>query len=186
MSSISHALQLTAPMPLGRKWAWFLALGIVFIGLGGIAIGNLVLATLVTVYYIGLLMIIAGAAQFLHAFGVRIMDGFFFWLLGSLLYFMAGIAALVNPLLASFVLTLLLGLLAAASGLSRIWVGLHAKARHGWGCIVASGVVTTIAGTIFLLGWPADSVWLLGMVLSIDLIAQGCAMVGLAARLRLA
>jgi uncharacterized membrane protein HdeD (DUF308 family) len=79
-----------------------------------------------------------------------------------------------------------LGLLAASSGLSRIWLSLHARARHGWGWIAASGMVTILTGLVFLLGWPVDSLWLLGLVLAIDLIFQGCALLGLAARLRTA
>jgi len=168
------------------KWAWFLALGITFIGLGSIAIGNLVLATIATVYYVGILMTIAGVVQLFHAFSIRTLNGFFFWLLGCVLYLAAGVMTLMNPLLASFVLTLLLGLLAAASGLSRIWLSFHVKTRHGWGWIVASGVVTTLTGLVFLLGWPVNSLWLLGLVLAIDLIFQGCALVGLAAKLRTA
>jgi uncharacterized membrane protein HdeD (DUF308 family) len=38
---------------------------------------------------------------------------------------------------------------------------------------VASGVVSVLAGVVFVLGWPVNSLWLLGMVLAIDLTFQG-------------
>lgn len=38
---------------------------------------------------------------------------------------------------------------------------------------MASGVLTTLVGIIFLLGWPVNSLWLLGVVLAIDLIFHG-------------
>jgi uncharacterized membrane protein HdeD (DUF308 family) len=107
MTSTYQGIKFTTPAAKMRaKWAWFLALGITFIGLGAIAIGNLVLATIVTVYYVGMLMTIAGAVQLFHAFSIRTLNGFFFWLFGCVLYLVAGIMTLMNPLLASFVLTL--------------------------------------------------------------------------------
>ncbi|KRE89006.1 hypothetical protein ASG87_05500 [Frateuria sp. Soil773] len=181
-----HPESMSAAARMRARWAWLFALGIVLIGLGILAFANMVLATIATVYYVGLLMTVAGAIQLLHAIGARNLGGFFYWLSGCVLYLVAGITALMNPLLASFILTLLLGLFAAASGLSRIWLGFRAKARHGWGWIVASGLVTAIVGLIFIFGWPVNSLWLLGMVLAVDLSFQGCALAGLAIRLRTA
>lgn len=89
-----------------------------------------------------------------------------------------------NPVLASSVLTLLLALSTAASGIVRIWLGAGTMPERGWGWIVASGVLSTVVGLIFLIGWPVDSAWLLGLVLCIDLIFQGCALVGLGLRAR--
>lgn len=168
------------------KWVWFVLLGLLFIVLGGLAIGNLLLATIVTVYYVGAFMIVAGVLQFVQSFRVTSWGGFAFWALSGLLYAGAGVVTFVNPLLASFFLTLLLALFTIASGVTRLWLGFRTKQEHGWGWIIASGVVTTIAGLIFLLGWPVNSLWLLGSVLAIDLIFQGCALVGLGWRFRAA
>ncbi len=44
-------------------WGWFLVLVAVFVILGLIASSHLLLATLVTVYYLGASMILAGALQ---------------------------------------------------------------------------------------------------------------------------
>jgi uncharacterized membrane protein HdeD (DUF308 family) len=34
-------------------------------------------------------------------------------------------------------------------------------------------IVSVLAGIVFLLGWPADSAYLLGIVLAVDLTFQG-------------
>jgi uncharacterized membrane protein HdeD (DUF308 family) len=68
----------------------------------------------------------------------------------------------------------------------RLWLGFQAQSEHGWGWIIASGIVTTLAGLIFVLGWPVNSLWLLGLVLSIDLVFQGLTLIGLSLRLRTA
>jgi uncharacterized membrane protein HdeD (DUF308 family) len=168
------------------KWGWFVGLGLVFIVLGAVAAGNLFLATIVTVYYVSALMIVAGIIQVVQSFRVKTWGGFLLWMLSGVLYAAAGLVTSMNPLLASFLLTLMLALLTLASGAARLWLGFQARADHGWGWIIASGVVTTIAGLVFLLGWPVNSLWLLGLLLAIDLVFQGCALVGLGLRFRAA
>ncbi|AEW19697.1 DUF308 domain-containing protein [Brucella abortus] len=59
------------PHELSSKWGWFVALGVALLILGGIAFGNLFLATVVSVYYVGLMMLIAGIIEIIHAFGVK-------------------------------------------------------------------------------------------------------------------
>jgi uncharacterized membrane protein HdeD (DUF308 family) len=166
------------------KWGWFVALGILFIVLAAVAAGNLFLTTIATVYYVGASMIVAGVVQIVQSFRVKTWAGFLLWMLSGGLYALAGVMTFMNPLLASFVFTLMFALLALASGAARLWLGFQGKTEHGWGWIIASGVVTMVAGLIFLLGWPIDSLWLLGLLLSIDLAFQGCALIGLGLRFR--
>ena len=166
-----------------KKWGWFLLLGVVFIALGAIAAGDLFYATIAAVFYVGILMTMAGTLQVLHAFRVRTWGGFFLWLASGLLYAIAGACAFSNPALASMILTLLLAVLTLLSGSLRLLIGISARSTQGWGWIIASGVVTALAGVIFLIGWPVDSIWLLGMLLAIDLIFQGMTLIGFACQL---
>jgi len=166
-----------------KRWGWFLLLGVVFIALGAIAAGDLFYATIAAVFYVGILMTIAGALQVLHAFRVRTWGGFLLWLVSGLLYAVAGTCAFANPALASLILTLLLAVLTLSSGVLRLLIGIRAKPTKGWGWIIASGVVTALAGLVFLIGWPVNSIWLLGLLLAIDLIFQGMTLIGFACQL---
>jgi uncharacterized membrane protein HdeD (DUF308 family) len=85
---------------LRSRWGWFVALGIVLLVLGFLAFGNLVIATVASVLYVGALMAVGAVAQIIHAFRVKRWGGFFFWLLSGLLYGAAGILAFLNPALA--------------------------------------------------------------------------------------
>src|SRR4051794_37000460 len=89
------------------KWGWFVVLGVVLLILGGIAFGNLFIATVASVYVVGWLMLMAGVVEIVHAFGVRTWSRFFYWLLSGVLYAVAGFFAFDNPVLASTVLTFL-------------------------------------------------------------------------------
>ena len=60
-----------------------------------------------------------------------------------------------------------------ASGVLRVWVGYGHRPEPGWGWIVAAGVISALAGLIIAMGWPVNSLWVLGLFLAIDLIFQG-------------
>jgi len=155
------------------KWGWFVVLGILLLIFGIVALYNLVAATVASVYLIGILMLIGGIVEIIHSFTVRTWGSFFVWLLSGILYGIAGILALYNPLLASVALTLLLALALIVSGLLRLWVGFTDRSASGWGWIVATGIVSIIVGLIIASHWPWNSLWVLGLVLVIDLLFQG-------------
>ncbi|AUX75565.1 HdeD family acid-resistance protein [Sinorhizobium fredii] len=168
--------------PSGRqtvagKWGWFVALGVLLIMAGGIAFGNLLMATVASVYYVGLIMLIGGLLNLAQAYQVKDWGGFLFWVLSGGLYAAAGLFAFVNPLLASSILTILMAMALIVAGAFRIWVGFRLSPLSGWGWIVIGGLVTLIAGLVIAAGWPVDSLWILGLFLAVDLVMQGLALI---------
>ncbi|MGN6142154.1 MAG: HdeD family acid-resistance protein [Mesorhizobium sp.] len=155
------------------KWGWFIALGVLLLIFGGIAFGNLFIATVASVYMIGWLMLFAGAIEIVHSFGVKTWGRFFYWFLSGLLYAVAGFFAFYNPLLASAAFTFLLAVALIAAGLLRAWVGYQHWSEKGSGWIVTAGVVTALAGLVIAMHWPVNSLWVLGLFLAIDLVFQG-------------
>ena len=83
-------------------------------------------------------------------------------------------------------LNVFVAIVLVASGLMRIWIGIKERPGNNWGWIVAAGVVTLILGIIVALGWPVNSLWVLGLFLAVDLIFQGWSFIafGLALRSR--
>lgn len=169
---------------LRHRWGWFVALGIALILLGTMAFLNTLVATVASVYTVGLLMLIAAAIQIAQAFSVKSWSSFFWWVLGGVIYALAGLAALINPLLASAFLTLFLAAALVASGVARIGVGFQSRPAHNWGWMVLSGLLTLLAGVIIAIGWPFNSLWVLGMFLAIDLVFQGWATIALGLALK--
>ena len=167
-----------------NKWGWFVALGILLLICGGIALGNLFLATVASVYYVGMLMLIGGIVHLAHAFQVRGWEHILFWVLSGLLYTIAGVLAFANPLLASEALTLFLAIALLIAGTFRVWVGRKLKPERGWVWIVISGLATAAAGIAIAVGWPVNSLWILGLFLALDLIFQGWTLVAFGLVLR--
>jgi uncharacterized membrane protein HdeD (DUF308 family) len=172
-----NALDERALSHVNAKWGWFVALGVLLLACSFIAFGNLFVATVVSVYYVGMLMLIGGIVYLVHAFQVRTWEHILTWTLSGLLYTLAGIFAFLNPILASAVLTLLLAVTLVVAGVLRIWVGRRLKSSRGWGWILFGGIVTVLAGVVVALGWPVNSLWILGLFLAIDLCFQGWTLV---------
>lgn len=167
-----------------RRSFWFVLLGVIVLIAGVIAAANLLFATLISVLYVGALMLVGGVVEIIHAFGVRTWGGFFLWLLTGILYAIAGILTFYNPLLASAVLTLLIAASLVAAGVVRIGAGISQRRSSGWGWMVAAGVVTLIVGILIMLRWPVNSLWVLGIFLAIDLMFQGWSYIGYGLGLR--
>lgn len=163
----------TAIHALGRKWSWFVALGVGELILGGVASANLMAANFASVLVIGAAMVVAGIFQILHAVTVHGLRGIIFWLLGGIVYAGAGAIVLYDPLFASLTLSLTIGVFLAVVGVMRVWAGFHARPMAGWRWIVAAGMLTFGVGIVIVALWPSIGLWLLGAVLTVDLIFQG-------------
>jgi uncharacterized membrane protein HdeD (DUF308 family) len=169
---------------LRAKWGWILALGVVYVVAGFIALGSVVAATVATVYVVGIMMIIAGVVEVFSAFQVKSWGRFIFWLLLGALYIVAGFLAFDNPLLTAVWLTLFLGAALVASGIVRIYLGFSMRTGSPWVWIVISGLITLLLGVIILVHWPVSSLWTLGIFLGVDLVFAGASWIGLALGLR--
>ena len=117
------------------KWGWFLVLGIILLVVGIIAAFTLPFATEAVAIYIGIMMLVGGIVQIIHAFGVKSWGRFFYWLLAGILYTFGGIVCLVQPVLAAAVFTFLLGFLLVVAGVIRVVIGFGLPIRYGfWDC----------------------------------------------------
>jgi uncharacterized membrane protein HdeD (DUF308 family) len=177
MTSTTGPTQPFAPSsglaPLRAKRGWIIALGIVYVIAGLIALGSIVTATIATVFVVGIMMLIAGVAEVFHAFQIKTWGRFLLWLLLGALYIVAGFLTFDNPLLAAALLTLLLGVSLIASGIMRIVLAFSMKEGMPWIWVVVSGVITLLLGLIILAHWPVSSLYILGLFLGIDLVFAG-------------
>lgn len=155
------------------NWGWFVVLGIAFIILGFVALAHVLIFNLAAVIYVGAFIAVAGVVQAIHAFRVKGWGQFFYWLLAGVLYVVAGALIMSNPLLGAGVLTLLIGVALAVEGIFRIVAGFGSQSGKGWGWIVLSGVVTLLLGLVIIARWPVNSVYIIGLFFSVDLIVNG-------------
>ena len=111
--------------PLRAKSGWILALGIVYLIAGLVALSSVAMATVVSVFLVGIMMLVAGIAEVFNALQVKSWGKFILWLLLGGLYILAGVLTFENPLFAAKLLTLFLGASLIASGITKIVLFAH-------------------------------------------------------------
>lgn len=157
---------------LQRRWGWVLALGILLVILGMIALGASVVATLASVIFFGWLLIFAGILQSAHAFGIRQWGGFFADLLFGLLYIVVGLMMILHPAAAAIELTLLIALFLFIGGIFRIALAASIRFHHAmW--LVIHGVINILLGILIWRQWPLSGLWVIGLFLGIDMLFNG-------------
>ena len=112
---------------LHRRWSLFFALGLASVVIGLLAITFANIATMAKVMVFGVLLLIAGAAELIHAFAGRSGRGFALHLLAAGLYLLLGLFMLEDPVRAAAVLTLLLAAGFIVGGVLRIAFSLGAS-----------------------------------------------------------
>lgn len=158
---------------LGRNWLWLLVLGILSAILGVVGLGMTFFLTLASVLYFGVLMMIAGVVQIVHAVKCSGWKSVISHVLIGLLYVVAGLMVVARPLLASVVLTWTLACILIAVGVLRLVMAIQHRALQGWAWTFVAGVATVLLGLMILARWPTDALWVIGLFLAVELIING-------------
>ena len=165
-------LQLTDLEEFRRNANWFLALGIILIILGTVALGRSIFVTLASMVFLGWLLVIGGVIEAMQAFWQRQWGGFFLHLLGGVLYVIVGLMVVVNPQVGALALTLLMALFFLIAGAFRI-IGSLTMRFPEWRWVLLNGIVTFLLGLLIWKQWPSSAFWVIGLFIGIDLIFTG-------------
>src|SRR5689334_1864159 len=82
---------------LRANWGWLVALGIVLLFLGLVALGSVVIASLATAFLVGLLLLMGGISETFGAFWSRGWSGFFLHFLSGVLSMVVGVLFIRAP-----------------------------------------------------------------------------------------
>jgi uncharacterized membrane protein HdeD (DUF308 family) len=158
-------------------------MGIVLMVLGAVAVGSSFIATLATVVVFGILLVIGAILQVVTALWGRSWKGFFLQLLAGVLYLIAGVFMIQNPLEAAVGLTFLVAVCLAVGGALRVVLSVMER-FDGWGWALLNGVVSLLLGAAIWSQWPLSGLRFIGLFVGIEMILSGVSwvMVGLAVR----
>jgi uncharacterized membrane protein HdeD (DUF308 family) len=168
-----------------KNWLFFLLWGITLTVLGAVAISAAAFTTLVTVIFLGVLILLSGVVIVIDTFTFwwGKWAGFFLHLLIGALYLTVGWMLIQSPVEGSVSLTLLLGVFYVLIGVFRFGFSLSARLpRWKWGFF--NGIISLLLGILILANWPESSLFIIGLFVGIDLLFCGIAyvMTALAAR----
>jgi len=171
---------------LHEHWVLFLIEGILLVILGLVAIVIPPIATLAVEILFGWLFLISGIAGLITTFWMRGVPGFWWSLLSALLGIAAGVVLLLWPLSGILSLTLILIVFFVVEGVASIMFALeHRRELTGrWGWMLASGIVDLILAAIILAGLPGTAAWALGLLVGINMVFGGSALIAMALQAR--
>jgi uncharacterized membrane protein HdeD (DUF308 family) len=136
------------------------------------------------VVVIAWLVVLSGGFLFIHAFHSKGIGSIVWKLLVAILYLIAGIYFLLNPLIGIEAFTLTLAIFFVAEGVFDLVAYFQNRSAGGAGWILLNGVITLILGLMVWRQWPSSSLWLIGTLVGISMIMTGTTrlMLSLAAR----
>jgi uncharacterized membrane protein HdeD (DUF308 family) len=179
-------IQRAVASSLHEHWVMFLVEGIVLVVLGLIAIVLPPIATLAVEILFGWLFLISGIMGLITTFWMRQAPGFWWALLSAVLATAAGIVLLAWPLSGVLSLTLVLIVFFTIEGVASIMYALeHKRELSGrWGFMLASGIVDLIVAAIVFMGLPGTAAWAIGLLVGINMVFGGSALIAMALHAR--
>lgn len=150
-----------------------LAIGVLLIVLGILAIAIPSVSTIVVETWIAIILASAGTAKLFYAFRTRNSGGFAWQLALSILYIATGIMLFVNPLTGVLTLTLLLGSFLLTEGVFELILAFRLRPQPNWTWALTNGIITLVLGGIVWFQWPFDAPWLIGTYVGASVILTG-------------
>jgi uncharacterized membrane protein HdeD (DUF308 family) len=163
-------------------WSLFLFEGIMLVILGVAAIIVPEIATLAFTLVIGWIFLISGGVGLVTTFWMRHAPGFWWALLSAVIAIAAGVVLIRWPINGMVSLTLVLIAFFVVEGIATIMYAIdHRNQLSGrWGWMLASGIVDLILAGIIFAGLPGTAAWALGLLVGINMLFGGVAMIGMA------
>jgi uncharacterized membrane protein HdeD (DUF308 family) len=179
-------LQRAVTASLRKHCKLYLAEGVVLLALGIAAVVVPPLATLAVTILFGWLFLVSGIMGLVTTFWMRAAPGFWWSLVSAALGVLVGGMLLAQPVTGAFSLTILLIPFFAVEGIVTIMFALdHKRELSGkWGWMLASGVVDLVLCVLLLAGLPSTAAWALGLLVGINMVFGGMALIAMALNAR--
>jgi len=163
-------------------WGLFLAEGIVLVILGIAAIAVPLIATLAFTIIIGWIFLISGIVGFITTFWARGAPGFWWSLISAIIAIAAGVVLLLWPISGSISLTLVLIAFFVIEGIVSIMYAIDHRNQltSQWVWMLVSGVIDLILAGIIFAGLPGTAFWALGLLVGINMVFGGAALIAMA------
>jgi uncharacterized membrane protein HdeD (DUF308 family) len=168
------------PETLRKFKLWFKIYGGILILLGAVAIILPGIATLATTIMVGWLLIAGGVFGLISVFQSGTGSPGFWWnFLTAVLCVLAGGVILFNPIQGVLTLTIILAAYLLASGVAKGFMALHYRNSipKAWGFMLFSALVDIALGVIIFAGLPGSAIWVLGLLVGINLLFTGVALI---------
>ena len=168
----SHGLR--APSRIIKKVSgWYIAMAVVFIILGFMAIGEPAVAGLAVAVLLGWLLIFGGVTHLIAAFSAGGGGRVIWQVIVAIIYAVGGFYLLTHPLLGLGTLTLLLAGVILAEAVFEFILYFRTRSEGGSAWLLVNALITLLLGALIWVRWPSSSVWAIGTLVGVNLLFTG-------------
>ena len=166
---------MAGPIATGVKRAsgWSIALGVLMIVTGIIAMLAPWEFGIVIALIIGWMAIFNGVTQIIY--GIRTHSGgrTVLEVILGLIYIIAGIYLLMHPVGGLLVLTIFLASFLIVYGIFALGLAFQMRPLPGWGWVLFDAIVTILLGVLIWAHWPMNAEWVVGTLFGISILVSG-------------
>jgi uncharacterized membrane protein HdeD (DUF308 family) len=164
----------------------FLAQGIIITLLGLAAVIWPQISSVAVDLYVGWILLFSGVMGLAMMFFAPNVAGFLWSLLTGALALFAGVLLLWHPVEGVVSLTLVLVAFFIVEGLFQIAAafGYRSAFPESWVWMLVSGIADLILAGLIIAGWPSSASWALGLIVGVNLITSGAAIIVVASATR--
>lgn len=166
-----------------RNSMLFLIQGILMVVAGVLALIYPLFSTVAVALFLGWMLIFAGIAQAVTLIGGAKVPHFWLQLISAVLAVVVGFLFLRNPAAGVGTLVLLMIVFFMVEGLAKIVFALTVRPLANWGWVLASGILGLLIA-FWLMANPGMSLLFLGILIGVQLIAEGVAIAWMAWQVR--
>jgi uncharacterized membrane protein HdeD (DUF308 family) len=152
---------------------WSIALSVLMILAGILAIVVPVAAGIAVTVFIGWLLVFSGAAHLVFAWHTRTTGGFIWELLLGIAYILVGVYVLSHPVAGLASLTLALAIYLFAKGILELVLSFRLRPMAASTWLLLDGVITLILAILIWRSWPSSSPWVIGTLVGISMLFSG-------------
>ncbi len=164
-------------LPKGNR---LLLTGVVLAVLGLVAMVSPSVAGNAVVYIIGGLLLVTGLIQLFTGWREESTTSKLTNVIQGAIVGVAGGAVLAHPFYGLAALSLVLAIFFLVAGIWKIATSFTYRPAAGWLALLASGALDFVLGWMIWRQWPMSGLWAIGILVGVDLLSTGLALIALA------
>lgn len=162
------------------NWQAMLAAGVLIAILGVLAIVFPFVTGVSLSLLLGAVLVVGAIVHVAQAFSAGSWGGALWQILLGVVYAIAGIFLMANPIVGLVTLTILVITYLVVDGVVEIVMGFQARPAPGAWWVVASGAISLLLAGLLWVGLPATALWAVGLLFGVNLLVTGVSMMRVA------
>ena len=151
-------------------------LGVGLIVLGMLAIGSPLVSGLAVAISVGVVLLVSGVSMVFRGFagpqGSRLAPA-----VAGVLAALCGAIMIAHPIFGLKFLALLVAIYFLVDGVSTTALAFQMRPQRGWGWALFTGVISIMLGIMLLSKWPLSGAWAIGVLVGINVMLHGWALI---------